>query len=288
MNRVRVDGGELEVVETGGGEPLVLVHGSTSDHRTWKHQVDPFSRRYRVVRYSRRYHWPNDPIPEGADYSMGEHVDDLEALLRVIDAAPAHLVGHSYGAFVCLLLALRRPDLVRTLVLAEPPAITLFVSDPPGPVEMLGLLARRPRTALTLLKFGFRGVGPATAAAERGDMEKANRVFGQAVLGKEAYAGLSEERLRQVRDNTIPAELLGSGFPPVDPDAVGRMERPTLLVSGAESPALFHRVAERLDELLPDHERVVVPGASHIMHEDDPATYNEAVLDFLRRRGGAS
>jgi pimeloyl-ACP methyl ester carboxylesterase len=44
--------------------------------------------------------------------TAAEHVDDLEALLRLLDAAPAHLVGHSYGAFVCLLLAIRKPQIV--------------------------------------------------------------------------------------------------------------------------------------------------------------------------------
>jgi hypothetical protein len=49
---------------------------------------------YRTIVYSRRFHWPNEAIREGTDYSMTEHVDDLRALLRSLDAAPAHLVGH--------------------------------------------------------------------------------------------------------------------------------------------------------------------------------------------------
>lgn len=71
------------------------------------------------------------PVPEGADYAMAQHVDDLGALLRALDAVPAHLVGHSYGAFACLLLALREPRMVRSLVISEPPIITLFVGNPP-------------------------------------------------------------------------------------------------------------------------------------------------------------
>ncbi|NIT60692.1 MAG: alpha/beta fold hydrolase, partial [Aliifodinibius sp.] len=73
----------------------------------------------------------------------------------------AHLVGHSYGAFLSLLLAMRQPDYVRTLVLAEPPAITLFVSNNPKPLEILKLLVSRPRTAAAIIKFGAKGVTPA-------------------------------------------------------------------------------------------------------------------------------
>lgn len=99
---ISVDGYALDAVTRGDGPPLLLVHGSASDRRTWVHQLDAFADRYRVTAYSRRYHWPNEPIPEGTDYVFEEHVSDLEAVLRRLrteDAAAAaggvHLVGHS-------------------------------------------------------------------------------------------------------------------------------------------------------------------------------------------------
>ncbi|MCL7454879.1 MAG: alpha/beta hydrolase [Anaerolineae bacterium] len=283
MTTINLNDNTFEYVERGSGEPLVLVHGSASDYRTWQAQQDAFARRFRTIRYSRRYHWPSAEIPEGADYSMAEHVDDLEALLRSLDAAPAHLVGHSYGAFLCLLLAIRAPELVRSLVLAEPPAITLFVSNQPKPAEILRLLLTRPRTALAILRFGAQGVAPATAAIERGDAETALRAFGSAILGREAFAGLAEVRLDQARANFIEAELLGSGFAPLEDDELRGIQIPALLVSAQKSPRLFHRLMDRLEELLPHTERVEIAGASHIMHEDNPAAYNEAVLSFLAK-----
>jgi len=131
MGRVTIDGTAIEYRESGSGEPLALVHGSASDFRTWQFQQEAFSERFRVISYSRRYHWPNDPIPEGTAYSMNEQLADLRSLLRLLDAVPAHLIGYSYGAFLCLLLAMQESSLVRTLVLAEPPVITLLASSPP-------------------------------------------------------------------------------------------------------------------------------------------------------------
>jgi pimeloyl-ACP methyl ester carboxylesterase len=259
----------------------VFVHGSASDYRTWEGQQRAFARHFRTIRYSRRYHWPNTQIAEGADYAMAEHVDDLEALIRSLEAAPAHLVGHSYGAILCLLLAMREPGLVRSLVLAEPPAITLFVSNEPKPAEILKLLVTRPRTAVAILQFGARGVAPAAEAMQRDDMETALRVFGRATLGREAFDRLSASRLDQARDNLIKAELLGSGFAPLDETAIRALQTPTLLLNGQESPRLFHRVIDRLEELLSHAERVKIPGASHIMHEDKPAAYRDVVLSFL-------
>jgi len=140
--RVQVtNGATLEYHEVGSGEPLVLVHGSASDYRTWGLQQPALAEHFRVISYSRRYHWPNDPISDGADYSMDEQVGDLQALLHALDAGPAHLVGHSYGAFLALLVAVREPSLVRSLVLAEPPVLTLFVSNTPKLTELLKLMA---------------------------------------------------------------------------------------------------------------------------------------------------
>jgi pimeloyl-ACP methyl ester carboxylesterase len=288
MAQVNVNGTALEYKEVGVGEPVVLVHGSASDYRTWHFQQEAFSEQFRVITYSRRYHWPNGPIPVGADYSMAEHVADLSSLLHALDAGPAHLVGHSYGAFVSLLLAQQEPHLVRTLVLSEPPVITLFVSNTPKPLELLKLLATRPRTAAAIVKLGATGLGPATSAAERGDVEETLRLSGTAILGRAAYAGLSEDRKEQALINTIPAELTGSGFLPLEAEQLRGVTTPTLLLTGQSSPGVFHRLADRLEELLPRTERVEIPESSHIMHEDNAPAYNASVLSFIEHHRHAA
>ena len=60
--------------------------------------------------------------PRG-DYSAIVDADDLAALIRKLKLAPAHIVGVSYGAYVALFLAARHPELVRSLVLSEPPVL---------------------------------------------------------------------------------------------------------------------------------------------------------------------
>lgn len=285
MATVHIDAARLEYVERGGGEPVVFVHGSISDLRTWQFQLDEFAKSFRTIAYSRRYHWPNEPIAEGMDYSMAQQVDDVAALLRSLEAGPAHLVGNSYGAFLCLLLASREPHLVRTLVLAEPPVLPLFVSMPPRPQEIVKLLIRRPRTAVAILRFGAMGIGPAQAAFRRGEMETGMRLFLSAVLGREVYHRLSQSRLEQVRANldAFKAELLGSGFLPLHADQVRRIQMPTLLVTGQRSPAFLRCLTDRLQELLPQSARIEIPETSHLMHEEDAPAYNAAVLSFLAK-----
>ena len=282
---VLVDGATLAYREQGDGEPVVLVHGSASDLRTWGRQLPTMSESHRVIAYSRRYARPNADIPPGLDDQMTAHVDDLVGFLRAIDGAPAHLVGHSWGAFICLLTAIRHPRVTRSLVLQEPPVLSLFTSTPPRPREVLPLLVRRPRTALAILEFGARTIAPAQRAFRRGDDDAALETFARGVLGKDTYERLPDERRQQARENlnTLRAQLLGAGFPPLSEDDVRGVRVLTLLMTGDRSPAFLLRLTERLEQLLPNAERIEIVDASHAMQEEKPSAVNAAILGFLAR-----
>lgn len=265
---------------------MVFVHGGYSDLRTWLPQIPAFSTEYRAISYSRRYARPNEDIPAGQDDQIGPHVDDLLSLLRNLDIAPAHLVGNSWGAFICLLAAIREPDMVRTLVLGEPPVLPLFISNSATAGELVRLLLRSPLDAIRIIHFGAIIVDPATKAYRRGDFEDGTRIFVSGVLGPGAFEALPEERKRQIRENHTAdaAQLLGAGFPPLSEAEVRSIRTPTLLVTGERSPAILRRtLAKKLSSLLQDVQQVEIPSASHLMHEENPHAFNGALLPFLRR-----
>ena len=133
MAVVDVNGARLEYTDAGRGEPLVFVHGSLEDLRIWRRQVDLFSPCYRVIAYSRRYHHPN-AAPGAGDpaYAASLHAADLAGLIEKLNLAPAHLVTSSFGGCVALALAVARPELVRSLVLAEPPLMPWLERIPGG------------------------------------------------------------------------------------------------------------------------------------------------------------
>jgi pimeloyl-ACP methyl ester carboxylesterase len=274
---------KFSYVENGNGENLVLVHGSASDYRTWDNQLQNFGNCYHTIAYSRRYHWPNKQILDGEDYSMAQHVEDLDEFLKLIDNKPVHLVGHSYGAFICLLLAIRNSKVIRTLTLAEPPAITLYVSNFPKPTEILKLLFTKPKLAMSIIKFGAKGIAPATKALKQNDLDEALNVFGKATLGVQPYMNLTEKRRKQAQTNLIKAELLGSGFLPLDKDKIRNIKIPTLLISGQNSPKLFQYLLYEINKLVSNSELKIIPNASHIMHEDNASYYNSTVLSFLKK-----
>jgi len=150
--------------------------------------------------------------------------------------------------------------------------------------DLLRLLLTRPRMAVAVARFGARGLGPATEAIRRGDRETALRLLGTAILGRDRFVRLDRERLEQARANLVDAELLGTPFAPLDADQVRSVRCPVLLVGGDRSPAVFHHLLGSLHRLLPRAERVRIAGASHLVHEDQPAAYASAVLSFLLPR----
>jgi len=124
-------------------------------------------------------------------------------------------------------------------------------------------------------------MGPAKTAAARGDLARAAEHSGRAILGAETYARLSQPRREQVRVNTIRQEFTGTGMLPLPVAELEGIRIPTLLLNGECSPALFQRQIEALEETLPDVRRIVISGASHIQHEDNPAQFDAALLAFL-------
>ena len=216
---------------------------------------------------------------------MCEQVRDLENLVQMRGISPVRLVGHSYGAYLCLMLAINRPELVHSMVLAEPPVVPLLATLPPRPADMLRLLISRPKAAMSLIAFGARGMEPATEAFRSSRHDEGLQTFGRAVLGKKAFNALSEERMEQIKANLITAEFLGSGFAPLAPTCIQNVKLPILLLKGENSPRLFHHLTKRLEELLPDAAGIEIPAASHILHEDNAGDFNAVVAEFLKRTG---
>jgi pimeloyl-ACP methyl ester carboxylesterase len=280
---ILVNGTQLTVMERGQGDSLVLVHGGASDLRTWHHQIDVFAEAFRTICYSRRYHVPNMPIPPDAADPIQTHVDDLAQLIETLEAVPAHVVGHSWGALITLMLARQKPDFCRSLILIEPPVVSMYVRIPPKSVELIGLFLRAPRLAIAIMKLGAGALSPAEKAFRRGDDNAAIEYFGRGVLGDLEYARLSVERRRQVWENRGPdrAQALHHSFPDLIRESFSSVTLPVLLVNGAQSPSLFGMLNDGLLKRLPNARRCVISGASHIVHEDSPDDVNSAILKFL-------
>lgn len=286
IKSAEVNGASLAYRERGSGQPVVFVHGSISDMSIWDAQLDPIGSRYRAIVYSRRYAWPNDELPEGAKDMMQPHVDDLLAFLGSVDAYPAHLVGNSWGAFICLRAAMQQPDAVRSLVLEEPPLVPLITGAPPSIARIAASLLRRPRLTMTGLGFASGTIGPMKKLVKAGQIEASIDRFAQGVLGVGGLASLPEEVRAHMHANAsthIGQALADGGFEPISEAEIASVRTPTLVVTGADSPALFHELATLLTSFLTDSRSLDVPAASHAMHVANPTVVNTAILEFVEQ-----
>src|SRR5918996_4019065 len=168
LKNIEINGRQLHYIEQGeeGQQPpVIFIHGSLDDYRCWQFQMDYFSRKYRVISYSRRFAYPNKWIGNVTqDNTIEDNAKDLAELIRKLDVAPAHLVGASYGAFVALYCVSKNPDLAKTMVLNEPPIMQFLARSPIK--EDIELLQR----------FRTRVQIPTKDASTRGDFKKAAQV----------------------------------------------------------------------------------------------------------------
>ena len=284
LKTAELAGAECAYLERGSGQPVVFVHGSISDLTIWGPQLGPVGESYRAIAYSRRYAWPNEDLPSGEKDMMQPHVDDLLAFLRAVDAYPAHLVGNSWGAFICLRASMQEPAAVRSLVLEEPPLVPLITSAPPSPPQIVKSLLRHPMVTVAALRFAAGTVAPVTKLIKAGEVEPSITRFGRGVLGKQAFDALPQELRAHMRANAsthVGQALADGGFEPITEPEIASVTAPALVITGANSPAIFRRLAELLASLLPNSRTLDVPAASHVMHVENPTAVNDALLRFL-------
>jgi len=101
--------------EHGQGDPLVLLHGGLVDARFFEPNLGPLSERFHVYTPERRGHGHTPDVEGPITYQL--MADDTIAFLEQVIGGPADLLGHSDGAFIAMLVAMQRPELVNRLVM---------------------------------------------------------------------------------------------------------------------------------------------------------------------------
>jgi pimeloyl-ACP methyl ester carboxylesterase len=243
----------------GAARLAVLVHGVNGWHRTWW-RVGPAlaERGWRVVAVDQRGHG-RSPRIHGATTTR-ELASDLAATIEALGGRADLLVGHSLGGAVSAELAYTRPELVRRLVLEDPPAIVRL-----GDVSWLDNLDREIRAA----------AADPEAEVRRELAENPRWLEEDARQNVEGRALVDREGLLATFRADIGNRVL---------DILPRLTIPTLLLLAAEGRSVFPAEVRRgIEPTLPANVRVAVVDAGHTVHRDRFDDWMATVTDWLAR-----
>lgn len=292
-----VDGQTLHYLDTGSGEPVVVLEaGITASSVSWARVVPRIARHARVIRYDRGgLAWSG---PAGHARVASRLIFELRGLLNVIGVnRPVILVGHSYGGLLCLLFACRYREQVAGVVLVDPVPRTDWVPLSEAQERRLGhgirlalrgaLLAKLGvvRLALALMMRGARRFPKAIASTTSGRASSAiERLIGEVrKLPKDLWPAVQAHwctpkpflsmasHFENLPDSI--AEYLGETYPP---------HVPLTVLSAESSPvdAMDEHVSDSQCSLVGTHR--VVPDSGHWIHLDQPDAVADAILDMVQ------
>jgi pimeloyl-ACP methyl ester carboxylesterase len=233
-------------------ETVLLIHSGGFTSRQWRKLSELLAPRFRVLAPDLLGYGQSGAWPDGEPFHFRQDLDFLESLLD----EPAHLVGHSYGGFLALQLALRRPDLVRSIAVYEPVAFGILDEDERGPLE---------------------GV--------KREWEPAPwlRAFVEWWNGAGAWERLNEETRAAFRSVgwKLYQEVMSLGADRTDAATYGTISVPTLLLAGELSPFTERRVVEKLGAALPRATVRFFAGVGHMGPISHAPLVNEAIAEHL-------
>lgn len=261
---MQINGLELNVQCTGSGQPLVMLHGLTSNITAMQGEIDFFSRCFQVIAMDSRGHGRSD---KPAHYMLQDHIDDVIGVLDALDLPTVFLMGSSMGSYVAQGVAAQQPGRVSRLVLVTPKASGLTSSS-------ARLLAQHADE--------LSGKSPQEIQAFLGD-----KIFAPLPSSEEAKAALGAFIQEQTKaglvltpDQSLAANraLEGFDFTAALPGVSAR----ALIISGRYDPLNPVEEGERIAQLVPDARLEVLERSGHVPNLEEPERLHQLILDFLQ------
>lgn len=247
--------GTVEYQESGAGVPIVFVPGSFSTGASWRHISTPLAQGHRVIATSLSGYGQTQERRQPGGQHIEDEMDVLDAVLARVDA-PAHLVAHSFGAYVALHWAVCRSPSLLSLTLLEPTQFHLLASEADGPLKQQV---------------------DAMTARYMADWQGGDRQAVRYVIDFYGGAGTFDAYPPALQDKVMghtPTNILDwqtAYATHVTPHTFASLAVPTLVVCGGASHAAMRRCNQLLVDQLPAARLHMLDGANHFMIATHPA-----------------
>jgi pimeloyl-ACP methyl ester carboxylesterase len=240
--------GHIDYDECGAGPTIVLVPGSCSTGAAWRPVIADLNGQFRCVTTSLLGYGGTEERRTASDPSICHEAEALESVIRKA-AGPVHLVGHSFGGLVALVVALRRQVPLASLVIAEAPAMEILRAD-----ESQHYSIFREMTEAYFTDFSNGNVGAIAAMID---------FYG----GVGTFASWPP-RVRAYAEQTTPVNILdwasAYGFP-LEAASLAAVRIPTLVLRGGASHPAMQRANALLSERIRGAALATIAGAAHFM-----------------------
>jgi 2-succinyl-6-hydroxy-2,4-cyclohexadiene-1-carboxylate synthase len=268
---LNINGIRLNVQQSGAGRSLLLLHGFTGSAATWTPLIDSLPPHFHTIAPDLIGHGRSDSPLDAERYRMDRCVADLLAVLDALEVERADVLGYSMGGRVALHLAAAAPQRVGALVLE---------SSSPGIADAA---ERHARIAADLTLAESIERERLAAFVER--WERLPLFASQVSLPKDIRMRLHAQRLLN-NPLGLANSLRGMGAGQQESlwDRLAGLDVPTLLIAGALD-VKYRGLAGEMLALLPNARAVIVPGAGHAVHLEQPQSFAKNVLEFLHRDG---
>ncbi|OGR07242.1 MAG: hypothetical protein A3K23_04690 [Desulfobacca sp. RBG_16_58_9] len=254
--------------EQGDGPPLLLLHGLGASSFSWRHNLAPLARHFRVIAPDLPPHG-RSPASLEADYTLEALAAAVLGFLDHLSIPRAALAGNSLGGGLALLLARDQPERIAALTLLAPAAALTRVPWLFYPLRLpvLGLAAAR-LLGPWLIPWALRLV------YHRRELVTPQVVAGYALPFRDRRRRLALRRLcRQLKILPLgQVELL-----------LQNIRQPATLIWGAQDRILPASQAFWIKDRLPQAEFHLLPQVGHAPQEEAPARVNKIIIDFLTR-----
>jgi 3-oxoadipate enol-lactonase len=267
-NHVRTGDLDIWVEQVGSGPDVLLIGGLGDTVESWQLQLDGLADRYRLTAFDNRGAG-RTALPPGP-VSMAHIADDAAGVLDALAVPAAHVTGFSGGSLVAQELALRHPEVVRSLVLQS----TWAVAD---------------RYLRSWLKFArwLVEVAPSERAFLEGFFLD---VYTSRAHNDGTVEGFVEEVLAFPQKQTPESfQRFVDGLDAHDTtDQLSGITAPTLVLAGGRDPISRPELCRTVADLIPGSRFEVMPQESHQPFQEVPDEWNSIVDSFWRAVGEAT
>lgn len=272
------DGTPIYYEVRGEGEPLILVYGIACIINHWHHQVEYFSKNYKVITFDLRGHQKSNPIIDMNQLTMEALAKDIVGLVKHLKIKKAHFAGHSFGAPLILKVYDNHPELFHSMIFingfARNPIKGMFGLDVVEPFFYFvkSQYQNQPNMWNTLWKMAVDNPMAMYLAALAGGFNLKTTHFKDIEVYMRGVARLNLEVFM-----TMFETLMEYNGEPV----LEKVEVPTLIISGEKDMVTPIRFQYHFKEKIKHSEFVLVPYGSHCTQLDFPDYTNLKIEKFL-------